>query len=956
MDIDHWQKLSPLLDRALEIPVDERARWLAALEARQPALAAELAALLEEARALEADKYLEQPARTPPGRIASLAGQTFGAYTLERPLGHGGMGSVWLAHRSDGRFEGEVAIKLLNAALVGHVAEGRFRREGTILARLAHPNITRLIDAGISPAGQPYLVVEVVDGESIDRYCDARRITVDDRLRLFLDILAAVAHAHANLIVHRDLKPSNVMVASNGAVKLLDFGIAKLLEDEGGTGDETQLTRDAGRALTPEFAAPEQLTGAPITTATDIYALGVLLYLLLSGRHPLGGAALAPAAIVRSIVDVAPSPVSDAATSSLAGTSDASSVIAHNRSTTPDRLARALRGDLDNIVAKALKKNPRERYVSAAVFADDIKRYLALEPVSARPDSLAYRSSKFLRRNRIAVGFSAVAIAAICTGLVGTLVQAQRATQQALIAQAQRDRADFAARTATEQRDFALRALSRTEAINDFNGFLLFDAAPSGKPFTVGDLLARAEAIALRQGADGDASRIDMMIAIGIEYQRMDEDAKAREMLGRAYSMSRQQHDRSMRARAACGFAAAFARTGNRERTEALLREGLADLDDEPQYVPDRIDCLLQGSDAARQLGDAAAGIKRAELAHDLVGKLGFPSKVLEMRIWLDLAESYRVAGLYARADPAFAAAYDRIAALGREGTQTAGTLLNDWGVLLDQTGQPLRAEALLRRAIETSRNDAAVGKVSPMLLNNYAHTLDELGRTGEASRYADQAYAEAQRAGDGVVVNMALLVHADIDRERGDLAGAGKRLDEVEPRLHAMLPAGHLAFAALAMQRQQLAAAQGDLPAALVAANRAIELATAANSDAIATVRALTSRANLELEMRRVAEAREDAAQAAELVKRTFTTDSPSSYAGSAYLALGRALLAADETAAGHDALAAAVEQLRPTLGPDHPQTQLADTLAALSAGGGNGRDGNTDPATGSRRGEDGS
>jgi len=946
MDIEHWQKLSPLLDCVLEIPVDERAHWLAALEARQPALAAELAALLDEAHALEEDGYLERPARPPPGDLASLAGQTFGAYTLEQPLGHGGMGSVWLARRSDGRFEGKVAIKLLNAAFVGHVAEGRFRREGTILARLAHPNITRLIDAGISPAGQPYLVVEVVDGESIDRHCDARRFSVDDRLRLFLDILAAVTHAHANLIVHRDLKPSNVMVASDGTVKLLDFGIAKLLEDDGGTGSETQLTRDAGRALTPEFAAPEQLTGAPITTATDIYALGVLLYLLLGGRHPLGDATQAPAAIVRSIVDVAPSPVSDAAASPLAGASDAGDVIARNRSTTPDKLARALRGDLDNIVAKALKKNPHERYVSAAAFADDLRRYLAQEPVSARPDSLAYRASKFLRRNRIAVGFSAAAIAVICASLIGTMFQAQRATQQALVAQAQRNRADVAARTANEQRDFALRALSRTEAINDFNGFLLFDAAPSGKPFTVGDLLARAEAIALRQGADGDADRMDLLIAIGTEYLRMDEDAKAREMLGAAYSTSRVLQDRSTRARAACGFAAAVARTGSRAHAEALLREGLDDLPDEPQYLQDRIDCLLHASDAARQLGDAPTGVERAERARDLAGKLEPPSKVLEMRIWLDLAESYRVAGLYAQADPAFAAAYDRLAALGREGTQTAGTLLNNWGLLLDQTGQPLRAEALLRRAIEVSRNDAAMGKVSPMLLNNYARALDELGRTEEASRYANQAYAEAQRAGDGVVVNMALLVRADIDRERGDLAGAQKQLDEVEPRLHAMLPASHLAFAAVAMQRERLAAARGDLSAALVAANRAIELAGAANSEAMMTVRVFTNRADLELEMQRVAEAKADAAQAAERARQTLTTGSPSSYAGGAYLALGRALLATDEIAPAREALATAVEQLRPTLGPGHARTRLADALAARAASGGNEAGRKTNPA----------
>ena len=219
---------------------------------------------------------------------AALAGVQVGAYRLVEPIGQGGMGSVWLAERSDGRFQGRAAVKLLNAALVGHAGEERFAREGNILARLAHPQIAHLIDAGVSPVGQPYLVLEHVDGEEIDRYCNSRQLGVDARVRLFLDVLAPVAHAHANLVVHRDLKPSNVLVTADGRVKLLDFGIAKLLEPDGGTGEATLLTREGASVLTPAYAAPEQVTGAPVTTATDVYALGVLLYVLLTGRHPAG--------------------------------------------------------------------------------------------------------------------------------------------------------------------------------------------------------------------------------------------------------------------------------------------------------------------------------------------------------------------------------------------------------------------------------------------------------------------------------------------------------------------------------------------------------------------------------------------------------------------------------------------------------------------------------------------
>jgi serine/threonine protein kinase len=216
---------------------------------------------------------------------AALTGVQVGAYRLVEPVGQGGMGSVWLAERSDGRFQGNAAVKLLNAALVGQAGEGRFKREGNILARLAHPQIAHLIDAGVTPAGQPYLVLEYIDGEEFDRYCNGRQLDVHARIRLFLDVLAPVAHAHANLVVHRDLKPSNVLVTAGGGVKLLDFGIAKQLEQDGGTGQITHLTREGASVMTPAYAAPEQLTGGPVTIATDIYALGMLLYLLLTGRH-----------------------------------------------------------------------------------------------------------------------------------------------------------------------------------------------------------------------------------------------------------------------------------------------------------------------------------------------------------------------------------------------------------------------------------------------------------------------------------------------------------------------------------------------------------------------------------------------------------------------------------------------------------------------------------------------
>src|SRR5215469_11635636 len=301
---DQWQALSPHLDEALEMTDDERSTWLSSLQSENPTLAYQLEILLREHRELSEEGFLEASALELPGG-SGLAGQVLGVYTLVSQIGHGGMGTVWLAERNDGRFERRVAVKVLNIALMGKGGEERFKREGRILGGLTHPHIAELIDAGVSLTGQPFLVLEYVEGEHIDRYCDQNRLDVMARVRLFLDALHAVAKTHANLIVHRDLKPSNILVRTDGEVKLLDFGIAKLLGGDGQTG-ESPLTLEGGRALTPEYAAPEQLKGEAVTTATDVYSSAVLLYVLLTGQHPAGAGLGTPASLVKSILDTEP--------------------------------------------------------------------------------------------------------------------------------------------------------------------------------------------------------------------------------------------------------------------------------------------------------------------------------------------------------------------------------------------------------------------------------------------------------------------------------------------------------------------------------------------------------------------------------------------------------------------------------------------------------------------------
>jgi serine/threonine protein kinase/Tol biopolymer transport system component len=412
---DQWQALSPYLDRALEMTKEERSIWFSTLRVENPTLASQLEILLQEHRTLSEEGFLEGRPVELPG-APGLAGQSFGVYTLVSPIGHGGMGTVWLAERNDGRFERRVAVKILNIALIGKSGEERFKREGRILGRLTHPHIAELIDAGVSPSGQPYLVLEYVEGDHIDHYCDQNKLDVRTRVRLFLDALEAVAHAHENLIVHRDLKPSNLLVRMDGQAKLLDFGIAKLLEVDGQTG-ESRLTLEGGRALTPEYAAPEQLKGEAVTAGTDVYASGVLLYVLLTGHHPVGAGPHTPAGLVKAILDTEPTRPSEMVAETESNVETAVTN-AGRRATSPQKLARLLRGDLDTIIAKALKKNPKERYASIKALADDLQRYLSYEPISARPDAIGYRAGKFVRRH----GNSVTAGLLVMLALIGTTI------------------------------------------------------------------------------------------------------------------------------------------------------------------------------------------------------------------------------------------------------------------------------------------------------------------------------------------------------------------------------------------------------------------------------------------------------------------------------------------------------------------------------------------------------
>lgn len=421
-----WPTLSKLLDEALDLEPAARAAWLDELTATQPQFAPSLRRLLA---AHASSETADVMARLPPlsvrlqaARTAALSpGDRVGPYRLKRELGAGGMADVWLAERADGAFARDVALKLPLISRLRRDLAQRFARERDILARLEHPHIARLYDAGVSDDGLPYLAMEYVDGQPIVEYCDGKRLDVAARLRLFLQVLEAVQYAHANLIIHRDLKPSNILVTSDGQVRLLDFGIAKLLA-ENDTAHETQLTHMAGRALTPDYASPEQVKGEPLTIATDIYSLAVVLYELLAGSRPYRLKVRSAAHLEQAIVETEPKRPSSSI--------DAASASA--RATYSSRLTRTLSGDLDTIVLKSLAKAPDRRYATVAGLAADLQRHLDGHPVSARPAAWTYRVRKFVARNKVVVGATTAAMLALVigAGIAGWQAHAARIDQR----------------------------------------------------------------------------------------------------------------------------------------------------------------------------------------------------------------------------------------------------------------------------------------------------------------------------------------------------------------------------------------------------------------------------------------------------------------------------------------------------------------------------------------------
>jgi serine/threonine protein kinase len=814
LDPTRWQALSPHLDAAFEVTGVERERWLAALEARDPRLAADLRQLLSEHAALDQEGFLSAPPPHPtdpnlsrpkiavtesgefdsdrrksdrrgvargsgmersPARKhflhqdnsgVSLIGQKIGAYTIVSPIGHGGMGSVWLAKRSDGRFEGFAAVKFLNAGLLGRKGEERFRREGTIVARLSHPSIARLIDAGMSGSGQPYLILEYVQGVHIDQYCDNNRLDVHARIKLFLDVINAVAHAHSNLVIHRDIKPSNVLVRTHdsdraGSVTLLDFGIAKLIERDTDTDPEPLLTQESRWAMTPAFAAPEQLTGGNVTTATDVYALGVLLYILLGGQHPAGPGFKSPAELIELVVNSEAPRLSEALTrTKTTGGDDALTTMAVARGTSLDRLRRALRGDLETIVATALKKDPRERYPTVLALADDLQRYLDRRPIRARPDTLMYRMRTFVRRHLPAVVAAATGLVLV-SGLV---------TFYTIRLQAERDRAQLEAAKAAQMTQFMTGLLHASDPYAD--------RAREGEP-TVRELLDAGASRVERELAGRPELQADIMLEMGRVYQRLRLDDKARPILEKALVRAREADGpSSARVAESLNHLGVQLRDVDWQRSLSLLKEALAMRrqvlgNDDPKVAITLVELARTYVD--RGMAAEAEPLLRESLA---IRRKAFGNVHREVAVSLnDLSQLLRERGDLAQAE-----------ALSRENVAISrkvlpgdhpnlGASLTNLAQVLNLRGDHKGAEALYREglAIYAKIPDFESHHLVASTWNNLSYALRGQGRLEEAEAAARKSLTLMRAArGDNHAQTAAVMVNVgrfDIDHGRFDEA-----------------------------------------------------------------------------------------------------------------------------------------------------------------------------------------
>ena len=670
-----WTEVRALFEEMVDLPPAARAERLASLENAELREAVERLLASDQ----EAGGFLETPAAGLAGELLGAAPgpedgapppERIGAYRVLSRLGRGGMGEVFLAERADGLFEQRVAIKLLRRGMDSEDVLARFSRERQILARLDHPHIARLLDGGAAPDGRPYFVMELVEGETITAFGRARRLSIEDRIRLLLDCCDAVSAAHRNLVVHRDLKPSNVLVTGAGQVKLLDFGIAKVLAEDA-AGAAQARTREDTRLLTPAYAAPEQLRGEPVTTATDVWALGALLYELVTGTTPQRRDAGAPAD---------PAPAAEGETIERPSARVAKTPLEALPLGSPTerdrrRLEKRLAGDLDNVLRMALRREPERRYGSAGAFADDLRRHLSGQPVRARPDTLGYRAAKFLRRRRLAVAAAALVLLSLVGGLAATAWQARRAEANARVAAS-------AARRAERVKEFLIGL------------FEIADPEQSGGSVPARDLLDQA------------GRRLDTELSAEPDVQADLLEAVAR-------------IDRGL---------------GRLDSAETLARRSLAIRQAAPGSDPAGLGRSLATLGAVEMdKGKLEEALKQLERALAIVEAREGPGSLAAARVRSDFAQALFWKGDVARATELEKTVYrDYRNALGEDHVQTAIHRRN-LGVLLDELDRLDEAETAFRGSQAVL--EKKLGPEHVNLGNSYVNLAVLLERRGKVRR-----------------------------------------------------------------------------------------------------------------------------------------------------------------------------------------------------------------------------
>ena len=702
--------IDDLFDGALDQAPDARAEWLRA-QCPDVELRAEVAALI--AAHDENDAIFDRNAIEVAGPLlrAPRVESQIGPYRLVRELGRGGMGIVYLAERADGQYRRRVAIKLLRNSPDSEDLNRRFAAERQILASLSHPNIAQLLDGGVTDGHIPFLVMEYVDGVPITTYCDRQRLGVEERLQLFRDVCGAVHHAHQNLVIHRDIKPSNILVTEERRVMLLDFGIAKLLNPTLGPADQA-YTRTEWRVMTPEYASPEQVRGDSLTTASDVYALGVLLYELLSGRRPHRLTSRSPQELTEIIVQRDPVLPSIAVTrpepasSDVAVTDATPETIAEDRRLTVERLRRRLEGDLDAIMMMALRKESARRYGSADLLWEDVQRHLDGLPVLAHRGTRWYRTRKFVRRHRL----EAIAAAVVIVSLVGGTSVAVR---QAALASRERDRAEQALGQSTEVTEFLVR-LFRTPA----------PAGLSHEQVTARDMLvtgmARVED--LRGQPVVQAQMLDALGRVNDQLGRFDE---AERLLRRALELRRTQYGDNHADVAATlnHLSTVVAERGRHAEALRLAREALdiqkralGPRTPEVALTLSRVGEMTEDDAAAESLFRAARDIQRSALG---------PQTLEVATIDVRLAEIFTRRGKYEEAEAtAREALAIRERLMGPEHASTAVGMISLAELLRFYRNQPVEAESLYHRAIEILRKQP---RPRPALLSGALGGLESI-------------------------------------------------------------------------------------------------------------------------------------------------------------------------------------------------------------------------------------